>query len=801
MNPRLTVAAAVATVLASMALYPLIYGPRWFWAGALAIIAVALVGALSRLRAIPAVLCLLIVLAGLFLYLNAMFAGQQSFALLIPTGSSLHQLGHLVAQSHRETSRYAPPVPDARGIMLMATAGIGLIAVAVDFLAVRLRRPAIAGLPLLVLFCVPLTTDAKPGWVGGTFVFCLAMAGYLGLLSADARDRLRLWGRLVHRWHDTPEGQAPDTRPLTAAGRRIGSAAVVLAIFLPLLVPGLKQHRLFSGTGGTGGHGYHGQIDLPDPMDLLTSQLNEAHPQVVLTYRTSDPEPPYLQVYVLGRLGANAWTLAPPRTTVAMPKGDLPEVPGLARATPRNSVHETVSLSPRLTANGTNNLSYLPLPYAARSVQVDGNWRADPGSLTVLASGARLAGLHYTVASDDVSPTAQQLREATVAPASLEGYLKVPGPLSGLLGLAQSVTKDRTTAYGKAVALQDWFTKEGNFTYSLHVPNVRTPDALIQFLRKTKKGFCQQFAFAMAVLARLLHIPSRVVVGYTQGTFSNTGNWVVKTSDAHAWPELYFPQSGWLRFEPTPSGGLGAAGQGTASPPSYSVDSSISGEVGAPPIPQGTGPTATPTTSANPGGVLGRLNHPQGEGGGSGGHRAGSNAPIGIAIAVLLAIVAIAPRATRFGIRRWRWWRATDDIKRAHAAWYELRDDLADYRFHCRASESPRALARRVAGSQQLSTDDRQALMRIALAEERASYAVSPADSATLAKDVATTRRAIGRAAGFKARCYAAVLPLSALTPVRAGLQNALDVFGWIDMLTGKARGRSRRRRPKPAMP
>src|SRR5581483_3137434 len=196
------------------------------------------------------------------------------------------------------------------------------------------------------------------------------------------------------------------------------------------------------------------------------------------------------------------------------------------------SVHETVSLSPRLTANGTNNLSYLPLPYAARSVQVDGNWRADPGSLTVLASGARLAGLHYTVASDDVSPTAQQLREATVAPASLEGYLKVPGPLSGLLGLAQSVTKDRTTAYGKAVALQDWFTKEGNFTYSLHVPNVRTPDALIQFLRKTKKGFCQQFAFAMAVLARLLHIPSRVVVGYTQGTFSNTGNWVVKTSDA-----------------------------------------------------------------------------------------------------------------------------------------------------------------------------------------------------------------------------------------------------------------------------
>lgn len=800
MNPRLTVAAAVATLLASMALYPLIYGPRWFWAGAVAIMVVAAVGALTRLRAIPAVLCLLAALAGLFLYLNAMFAGQQSWAVLIPTGSSLHQLGHLVAQSHRETSHYAPPVPDTRGIMLMATAGIGFIAIAVDFLAVRLRRPAIAGLPLLVLFCVPLTTDAKPGWVGGTFVFCLAMAGYLGLLSADARDRLRLWGRLVHRWHDDPEGQTPDTRPLTAAGRRIGSAAVVLAIFLPLLVPGLKQHRLFSGSGGTGGHGYHGQIALPDPVDLLTTQLRESHPQVVLTYRTADPEPPYMQVYVLGRLGANAWSLAPPKTTVTIPKGNLPQVPGLAPGTPGNSVHETISLSPRLTSNGTNNLSYLPLPYAARSVKVDGTWRADPNSLTVLASGARLAGLHYTVSSDDVNPTAAQLRAATVAPDTLAGYLQVPDSLKSLTGLADRITKDRTTAYGEAVALQNWFTKDGNFTYSLNVPNTRTPHALIDFLTKTKTGYCQQFAFAMAVLARLLHIPSRVVVGYTQGTFSNTGDWVVKTSDAHAWPELYFPGAGWLRFEPTPSGGLGQPGQGTASPPAYSVDSSISGEVGAPSIPQGTGPTAAPTTTANPGGQIGKLNHPQGAVGGTGGPIPGSSAPIGIVIVVLVAIAAIAPRTARFGIRRWRWWRATDDIKRAHAAWHELRDDLADYRFEWQASESPRALARRVAGTLRLSTPDQQALMRIALAEERASYAVSPADSATLPRDVATARRAIGRAAGFKARCLAAVLPLSALTPVRAGLQNALDVFGWMDVITSKARGRPRRR-PKPAMP
>ena len=80
----------------------------------------------------------------------------------------------------------------------------------------------------------------------------------------------------------------------------------------------------------------------------------------------------------------------------------------------------------------------------------------------------------------------------------------------------------------------------------------------------------------MAVLARLLRIPSRVVVGYTAGTRTGpgpaktgAGNYVVKTSDAHAWPELYFRGLGWLRMEPTPSGT--GIGQGTAIPPSYSA--------------------------------------------------------------------------------------------------------------------------------------------------------------------------------------------------------------------------------------
>jgi hypothetical protein len=206
-NTRLTVAAAVATVLASIALYPLMNGGMWFWGGVGAVIVVAVIGAATRRRAIPAILCFLAAIGGLFLYLNAAFAGRQSWVGLVPTGASVRHLQLLIRQAMAETSKYAPPMPPRPGIVLLTVAGIGLVAVLTDVLAVRLHRPAIARLPLLVLFCVPLTTDARPGAVGGTLVFCAGMVGYLGLLSADGRHRLRLWGRFIHPWHDDADSQ------------------------------------------------------------------------------------------------------------------------------------------------------------------------------------------------------------------------------------------------------------------------------------------------------------------------------------------------------------------------------------------------------------------------------------------------------------------------------------------------------------------------------------------------------------------------------------------------------------------
>jgi len=802
-NTRLTLAAAVATVLASIALYPLFDTGGWFWNGVGAVIVVAVVGAATRRRAIPAVLCFLAAVGGLFLYLNVVFAGRQSWAGLVPTGASLHHLQLLLKQAMTETSKYAPPVPARPGIVLLTVAGIGFVAVLTDVLAVRLHRPAIAGLPLLVLFCVPLTTDARPGAVGGTLVFCAGIVGYLGLLSADGRNRLRLWGRLIHPWQDDADSRGPDVRPLAAAGRRIGSAAVVLALALPLLIPGLKAHRLFSGDGSGKGNGpsAHGRITFPQPLDLLNTDLHETHPVPVLTYRTPDSSPPYLQVYVLGNLSTNAWTMAPPTSTTGLSRRGLPPVPGLPNIdTVLGPVlRENITLGTNLVKSG--NVSYLPLPYPTRQLGVEGDWRVDRDTLSVLSASARLAGLHYSVFAKDLNPSPTRLREAPAAPGD-DTSVPAAYQTKNMKRLVNHITAGRTTPYGKAVAIQQWFTTPGRFKYSLNVPQTQSASALINFLTKTRKGYCQQFAFAMAVLARLAHIPARVVVGYTQGSFIGNNTWQVKTSDAHAWPELYFPGYGWLRFEPTPPNTVGLPGQATASAPPYSTP--LSNSV------NNVNPALNPTTPSaiNPPGTspgankvgLHNINKgaPTGTGGVSGHHSTQPIAPVAIA---LLVVLLIAPATIRVLGRRWRWWRAHDDVSRAHIAWHELRYDLTDYRIAYRASESPRALSRRITKSLGLAGAERDALERIAMAEERASYAASPADSARLKADEALVRRAVARGCPPSGRFLAIVAPPSALIPVRAAAQQLLDVFGWMELATTKVRRLARRgSTPAPAL-
>ena len=124
------------------------------------------------------------------------------------------------------------------------------------------------------------------GFAGTTVAFCVGVAGYLALLSSEGRDRIRVWEQA-----DPSEHYAPDTRPLAAAGRRVGTASVVLALCLPLFIPGLHMTRLFGGQPGIGGTAGGGgaSAGFPDPNLQLSQDLKATTATPVLTYIIDRP--------------------------------------------------------------------------------------------------------------------------------------------------------------------------------------------------------------------------------------------------------------------------------------------------------------------------------------------------------------------------------------------------------------------------------------------------------------------------------------------------------------------------------
>jgi protein-glutamine gamma-glutamyltransferase len=119
--------------------------------------------------------------------------------------------------------------------------------------------------------------------------------------------------------------------------------------------------------------------------------------------------------------------------------------------------------------------------------------------------------------------------------------------------VAQRVAGRAKTPYEAVLALESWLRQAGGFTYDETPPrSKRSP--LVDFVTRTKAGYCQHFAGAMAVMLRMLGIPSRVAVGFTSGT-RDDGTWVVTDHEAHAWVEVWFAGVGWIPFDPTPGRG------------------------------------------------------------------------------------------------------------------------------------------------------------------------------------------------------------------------------------------------------
>ena len=182
---RRTLAAALATAAASVSLYPIFTGALWFLVGLGSIAVVAAAGTATRLRRLPEPVCLGGGVVALLLYLNLAFASSRSLLHLLPTPASARLLWDLASQGFAEAAKYAPPVPELRGMLLLTAAGVGIAAVFTDWIAVRLGSAALAGLPLLLLFTEPFTLSVGRGFLGTTVAFCTGVGGYLALLSSE----------------------------------------------------------------------------------------------------------------------------------------------------------------------------------------------------------------------------------------------------------------------------------------------------------------------------------------------------------------------------------------------------------------------------------------------------------------------------------------------------------------------------------------------------------------------------------------------------------------------------------------
>ena len=123
-------------------------------------------------------------------------------------------------------------------------------------------------------------------------------------------------------------------------------------------------------------------------------------------------------------------------------------------------------------------------------------------------------------------------------------------PYGDAYGLARQLAAGAATPYQFAEAVKGYL--DNHYTYNESPPRSSYP--LESFLFLSRKGYCQQFAGAMALLLRMGGVPARVAVGFTSGRPAATGNdWIVTDYDAHAWVEVWFPHYGWVKFEATPA--------------------------------------------------------------------------------------------------------------------------------------------------------------------------------------------------------------------------------------------------------
>jgi transglutaminase-like putative cysteine protease len=757
---RLALCAWVATLLTSCSLLPLVDDLSWLLQVVILLGIQTIVGAGARRVPLAWPLTVAAQLLVTLVLLTLVFAREQAFFGLVPGPDAFQQFGTLLRTGTDDVGRYAIPAPLSDGIRLMLVGGALLIGLAVDTLAVTFRSAAPAGLPLLALYSV--AAGLSDGSGGGVW-FLLAAAGYLMLLLAEGRDRLSQWGRVFGGGPRAPGEQSAGgaIAPLRT-GWLVGSVALVVALFAPLALPSLDGGLLSAaGSGAGSGSGGGGTISAVNPLVSLRDSLNVDEDRQVMSVRNSseDTQDLYLRIVALDTFDGTAWKPSQ-RSIEDVPK-TFPNPLGLGADVRRTEITTTIAAADWYAQD------WLPMPYPATGVKIDGSWRFEPVGRTLVGDhGQNTRGARYTVTSLDVQPTAQQLAEAPKPdPALVREFTQVPESLPAIVArTAREVTAGSANDYERADKLQDYFAVSGGFRYDTDVEVGSGSNAIARFLRD-KEGFCVHFSFAMASMARTLGIPARVAVGFAPGTPQPDGTVSVGLRDAHAWPELYFEGVGWTRFEPTPDRG---------SEPEYTRSLVPGGDIPDPDLPSQNASVAPSDSASASETCTTTQQRPDGEcASGSTQTALGQDddsgwlleylkwALVGLGVLTLLLLPMLWRRRVR-GVRIGGHGRTGADAT-AHtlSAWHELADSAWDFGISPEESQTPRQAAARIVRLGRLDPSTADAVHRVADAVEQILYAPSPRPVAGLAEDVRRVTEALRTTVSRGTKLRAAFVPRS----------------------------------------
>ncbi|SIN09997.1 transglutaminaseTgpA domain-containing protein [Micromonospora cremea] len=805
--------AAAATLLAAAPLSAIFETWTWLIQSTIAVAVVAGVAALTRLIRAPLWGQVLGMLAALVLALTWLFPSGGELLTFLPTPGTFGHFADLFTGSMQDMRSYGVEVPDTDPLLFITVLGVGGVAVLVDVLAVGLRRPALAGLPMLAIYSVPVAVyvNSVP-----PVPFVVGAAGYLWLLVTDNVDRVRRFGRRF-----TGDGRDVDVweaSPLASAGRRLAVVGVAIAVALPLAVPGMTGGLLDTLGGGTGngngsgraGAGSTGRIDL---FASLAGQLNQSEVADLVKVTTSEPSPFYLRYAVADELRPNGFQARNPSGRPV--NRDLPDPteragPGVQQTHYRATVEVTKSLS----------MSLMPV-YAepVRTEDLNGNWLYDPNQQVVFSNRDNSRGKKYSFDYIRSTYTPAALRAAPPLPADhpvSRQLTATPGPVPEVEELVQGLVQGKRTDYDRVLAIYRHFSADNGFSYRLSTESGSSGEDIVNFLTN-KVGYCQQYAAAMAWLVRSAGIPARVAFGFTNGSKQDGNTYTLTNLNLHAWTEVYFDGVGWVPFDATPSYGVPGSTRSAWAP-----DTDV-------PEPSTTNPGAT-DTAPGPDASAGPTDRDNADRDTDSGLSLAGEAPAEqspvwpwwtAGLLALLALLAV-PALRRLALRRRRGGRAAGaamaatrndaapvdgarvvviapDANRAradaHAAWAELLDTLVDFKVRVDRTETPRATADRLV--RETFSDDTAAVGAARLlgrAEERARYARDPLTGEPLVPALRAVRRALAARAGRRTRLLAAVLPPSVLLRWRTALA---DTSGQMVALTGRARYRLLRWNPR----